>query len=316
MKFWKKGRDLPLERLVILNPAGDLGGAEKRFGEILPFIDEKFGRFKLYITARPGDAAFRVRAALRAGECFQILAAGGDGTVNECVNGYFENGRLLRDDVPLGIINLGAAGNLHRTLCELGGAYEVSVRENLYRRADLGEIIMNPGERRHYFINGATAGTAPSVTRDSHLTREGPRFLRTLKSLQRYKPARMKFRILSAGETWRGFECGLWRFMVQNGRYRGAGMNPAPRAGLEDGLFDLVIFDDMSRLKRLMESSKMYDGRIREMKGVTEFRAREAVISSGYALSIEADGDVIAVEEDCITECRFRVLPGAFPLVV
>src|SRR6185295_7764210 len=85
-------------RLVILNPTSAHGAALQEFDRIQSRLRDMLGDYELHFTRGPGDATDVVREVLKDREYKQILVAGGDGTIHEAMNGYFENGKSLSND--------------------------------------------------------------------------------------------------------------------------------------------------------------------------------------------------------------------------
>jgi len=107
------------------------------------------------------DATQKTREVLRRGTVGQILVSGGDGTVNEVVNGYLDHGRNLNDTVSLGIVNLGSGGDFSRALQQISSDYNTALIENRTRKVDCGRLTI--GDRDRYFLNIASVGVAGKI---------------------------------------------------------------------------------------------------------------------------------------------------------
>ena len=307
-----------LKRLIILNPASKNGKGARVFQKLRPQLQERLGNVKVYETTGPRDATSRVRAALKAKEYNQILVAGGDGTVNETVNGYFENGEILDRKVSMGVINLGTGGDFHKTLRQISGLYDVSIKENSYRNVDIGRVIASPGVEAQYFINIASAGLGgqimTSLKASSFQWGSPAYFYHTLKNLALYHPPKIHIRYLDEAGEWREIDTAVLNFFVCNGRYSGGGMNWAPHGDVEDGVFDVVIIPNIGKAKLVTESSRLYSGRIAEIPGIEFHKAREVIIQSAEKLSGEADGEVYNPQPD--QEVKYELLANTFPLII
>ncbi|MGD9745539.1 MAG: diacylglycerol kinase family protein, partial [Verrucomicrobiales bacterium] len=129
-----------MKRLVVLNPASRNGKSARDFEALLPALRHRWGNFEIHRTQGPGDASSTVRAALRERAFDIIIAAGGDGTVHEVVNGYFDGGQILTRNIPLGIIDLGTGGDFFRTVSAASDDYPRALDEGRFACVDCGKV--------------------------------------------------------------------------------------------------------------------------------------------------------------------------------
>lgn len=304
-----------MKRLIVLNPQSKAGRGGRVFRDMREALEKRLGRVELYETTGPMDASVRVREALKKKQFDQLIIAGGDGTINEAVNGYFEDGKVLSRKVPLGVLNLGTGGDFHKTVSQLSPLYDVALKENQFRMADCG-LVHFDGQSRA-FINIASAGVAGQIMhslKSSSFQWGSPAYLyHTLKSLALYQPKKTKIQYAGPGGSSGEFQTTLLNFFACNGRFNGGGMNWAPGAGIDDGVFDVVVIGDVSKAQLVIQSPKVYAGRISEFPGTRQFRATEIKLSCEGLIQGEADGEVF---ESAKGELRYQILPGAIPLVL
>jgi diacylglycerol kinase family enzyme len=304
-----------MKRIVILNPGSKAGRAARVFREMRPDLENRLGRLEVYETRGPMDAADRVRAVLKGKEFQQIIIAGGDGTINEGVNGYFENGKVLSQKIPLGVMNLGTGGDFHKTVRQISPLYDVALKENKFRLVDCG-LVHYDGKSRA-FMNIASAGVAGQIMhslKSSSFQWGSPAyFYHTLKSLALFAPKKTKVRYREPGGSFAEFETVLLNFFACNGRFNGGGMNWAPGAGIEDGLFDVVVLGDVSKAQLVIQSPKVYAGRISEFPGTRQFRTTQITLQCQGLVQGEADGEVYESQKG---ELRYEILPHSIPLVL
>src|SRR6185436_15960859 len=137
---------------VIVNPKSQAGRLGKRWSDLADTIGRAFP-FDEAITQAPGDATRLAREALRAG-AERIVAIGGDGTVNEVVNGFFDDGGApIAPEASFALIPFGSGGDFRRTLgmpTELAAAARV-IAEGRRRRIDVGRLAFTSpaGARVH-----------------------------------------------------------------------------------------------------------------------------------------------------------------------
>lgn len=224
--------------------------------------------FESRITTRPGEAIEMARQALLDG-CRQVVAVGGDGTVHEVVNGFFQNGTLINPRAVLGVIPRGTGSDLARTLNLPHGLAPLAEMLQTpgcqgWRSIDLGRItyLDHQGDRaERYFVNLSDVGlggdTCWRVNSASKALGGFASFLwGMLASLSNYRNQAVSV-VIDEEEVYRGRAVTV---AVANGQYFGGGMRMAPRAVVDDGLFDVVIAKDLSRPDLLANLYRVYRG--------------------------------------------------------
>ena len=224
---------------VIVNPKSQGGKLGKRWTEIADTIGRAFP-FDAAITTGPGDATTLAREALLAG-AERVVAIGGDGTVNEVVNGFFDDaGRAIAPTASFALIPFGTGGDFRRSIempTELPAAVAI-VAANHTRTIDVGRLdYTRPDKTKalRMFANITSFGVSGVVDR---LVNESGK-----------KLGRLSFAFATARATW-GYknkrvqlvfdgkdrvEATINTVAVANGRYFGGAMMVAPNAELDDG---------------------------------------------------------------------------------
>src|SRR6185503_2747512 len=260
---------------------------------------EAYGPFDARFTDAPGSATRLAREALQGGAEL-VVAMGGDGTINEVVNGFYDGARAIAPEAAFGVLPAGTGGDFVKTL---GTPREVrEAAEELKRAApraiDLGRLTFTAHdgstEVRH-FINIASFGIGGLVDRyvnDSSKALGGAVSfaMATLRAGLRYKNAEV--RIALDGEPPK--EGRIYNVAVANGRYFGGGMKVAPNAALDDGLFDVVTLGDFGCGDLLFRGLDIYSGKHLKNPKVTVHRARkiEATPVDGAAeVLLDVDGE-------------------------
>jgi len=104
-----------LRAFFVVNPRSANGAVERRWTELSATVREVFGPFEHDFSARPGHATELARQALRDG--FELVVSlGGDGTLNEVVNGFFADGAAVNPEATLGLLPVGTGGDFRKTL--------------------------------------------------------------------------------------------------------------------------------------------------------------------------------------------------------
>jgi YegS/Rv2252/BmrU family lipid kinase len=306
--------------VLVVNPESQSGALGRNWYEYARIIRREMGSFEEVRTEGPGDATRLAREALRAG-AERVVAIGGDGTINETVNGFFEDGRPVAPEAELGILPFGTGGDFRKTVKvprDLARASRILARGRT-RRIDVGELeytLREGGTERRIFINIASFGISGLVDRLVNQTskRLGGRLsflVATARASVSYQNQRVRL-VLDDDEAG-ALDMTINTVAVSNGRYFGGGMRIAPRAELDDGLFDVVAIGDVGVMDMIVAGPRIYNGTHLELDKVSFRRAASvrAEPVGGDEVELDMDG-----ETPGILPARFRLLPKALSLVV
>jgi diacylglycerol kinase (ATP) len=286
------------EWFVILNPAA--GSADDR--ETLRKALERLGRYRLVTTEGPKDALTKTRKAIREGYR-RIAAAGGDGTLNEVVNGM----RDAFDSALLGLLPLGTGNDFARSAGipdDLDGAVEV-LGSGSDQKVDL--VHLSVRQRDSYFINASAGGFATLV--DEQLTEESKDFwgglayyIAAAKALPRLTEYQFRIRLDSEPViTVSGYN-----LVVCNGRTIAGGLPIAPEAAIDDGRMDIVVVPALPLPQLTLLVSRLLRGEHLESEDIFYRKAARAEVFSNPAFLLNTDGEAIGE-----VPALFQVLPGA-----
>jgi YegS/Rv2252/BmrU family lipid kinase len=243
-------------------------------------------------TRGRGDATLIARAALENGSDW-IVAAGGDGTINEAVNGFFDCERRVRPGAALSFLACGTANDWVRTLrsplrlrdaidalpAARPGAVDVGIARCRGRDGAACERV---------FLNFAEAGVGSEVIR--RVERRKDAYLPTaVRAAFSYLPRRFDL-TLDRGES---MSVGpLLSLIVAGGRYFGSGIKVAPMASPDDGLLEVITLGDFSRFEILRKISKFARGRYFDEPKVNHYSVRELTAVSPDPVSLILDGEI------------------------
>ncbi len=284
----------------MVNPRSAAGRTATAAGRISRLL-APLGPVELAVTSGPRDATTRTRQALWDG-FERIVAVGGDGTVNEVVNGFFERGSPVNPDAELGVIEFGTGGDLRKTLGIPGNPQTAVHRivSGSRRPIDVGRVrascAKGPQDER-LFINVASFGLSGNVV---HQVDGNPSFKRVARGLAfaisaavevlSYAPRRVRLRLDGALPE----EADLIACAVCNARYFGGGMHIAPMARPDDGLLDVIMVHNAPRLELLSTIPALFNGRHMEKSCVRHARARTVhatLTDPGDVMFVETDGE-------------------------
>jgi YegS/Rv2252/BmrU family lipid kinase len=306
--------------VVIVNPQSQGGRLGKRWTELADTIGRAFP-FDEAVTKGPGDATRLAREALKAG-AERIVAIGGDGTVNEVVNGFFdEHGAPVAPNASFALIPFGTGGDFRRTMnipLDIHAAAAL-IKANHKKKIDVGKLELTTnvgGKLLRMFANIASFGVSGVV--DRLVNESGKKFGRlsfavaTARATWSYKNQRVQ--LIFDGNINERVETTINTVAVANGKYFGGSMKVAPNAEVDDGVFDVVAMGDFGFADLLKSGRRLYQGTHLSMDKVTSRRARIV-----EAEPVEPNA---VVELDVDGECpgrlpaRFELLPGALWMVV
>jgi diacylglycerol kinase (ATP) len=304
------------DAFVVMNPTSSGGRTLRRWPATLRSLRFAGVACEVHRTTAPGDATHAVRAALESG--FRtVVAVGGDGTLNEVVNGFFDSaGAPIGGDAMLGLLPSGT-GSDFRKAAGIPGAMDAAaelIARRSVRHIDAGRIEFEGG-RTHFFINIADCGMGGEVVSRANRGRDKGRgalgsamFLGiSLSTLLRYvaRTAHIEVDGMSLHRSVRSI-------VVANGTSFGGGMRIAPNAVLDDGQFDVVVIGDTGRPRALTGIPSLYRGRHLNRSEVEVFRARTVRVScDGDPMLFDVDGELVGT-----TPATLTCLPAAITLCV
>lgn len=297
--------------VFIVNPCSGGGKTGREWPLIRKMAEQRLGPFEADLTAGPGDATRMTREHLLRG-AETIVCVGGDGTFNEVVNGFMEEGGTVRENALLGFVPNGTGCDFVRSVPiprNLEGSIDTIARGEI-RSIDLGRIqYRDPSNktRVRYFHNVASFGLGGEVDERANRTTKafGPFFafmVSTLLSLLLYGKKRIRFRLDGGAEE----EVTAWNIAVANGRFHGGGMLIAPGAAVDDGFFHVTVIGDLSLAETFFHLPKLYNGRIEDVKKVSTFTCRRVEAFSDQRVLLDVDG-----EQPGSLPAVIDILPGA-----
>ena len=298
---------------VILNPASAGGKTGVEQPHVMKALERSLGKnYSLCVTRRPLEATSSTRDAITNG-CELIVAVGGDGTIQEVVNGFFSEGQLLNSSCQLAIICSGTGRGFAQSLglpdkldeqVEIvtdGETHSVDVGKVSFRRAD-GKTV------ERFFVNECQAGIGGIVVKGvgTSYKRLGGLAGFGLVTLSTALHHRAQSIEVAIGEGLK-IERPLLGVVIANGVYAGGGMCLAPHARIDDGLLDLVMIQDQSLIQRLTNFSRIYSGRHIDSPFFSYYQGKRFRISSPEDVNLEADGELLG-SLPCTVEILPRVL--------
>jgi diacylglycerol kinase (ATP) len=286
---------------IILNPsAGSVADPDELRARL-----SRLPRTEIRLTTKPGSAARFAKTALKKG-CDTIIAAGGDGTLNEVVNGIGEN----LGQASVGLIPLGTGNDFARTIglpVELDRAIELIVARET-RPVDLVRVT---SDEVRYFLNVSAGGFSGLV--NEKLTPEikkswGP--LAYLRGAAAALSELRAYRTTIAFDNAESLVLELYNVVVANGRYVAGGTLIAPEASIDDGLLDVVLIPQRPAAELAVLAAQIGMGNHMASESIVFRRAANVTVNSKPGMWFNVDGELVGNEP-----ARFEILPRALRFI-
>jgi YegS/Rv2252/BmrU family lipid kinase len=303
-----RSRKNTIKTVFLVNPAAENGAAGRRWPELAHEAASLGLQGETRFSERPGHLTELAREA--AADADLLVAVGGDGTVNEVVNG------IAGLDVELALIPRGTGGDFVRTFGiprKLDRAVEVALRGRT-RAIDLGRGRYRSwaGEdEESYFANIASAGMSGAIAKRTNETSKAlggkvSYAWATVAVFSRWRSDEVRVRVDGTEQAGR-----MHDVIVANGRYLGGGMKMVPEAEPDDGLLDVLLIGDLTKRDLLLTMPKTYRGKHLPHPKATLLRGTTVEIDAPEPLPVELDG-----EQPGTTPVRFEIVPRALRLRV
>jgi diacylglycerol kinase (ATP) len=270
--------------------------------------------FTVKFTERKGHAIHLSVEGIASGYR-KIITVGGDGTLNEVVNGAFLSKVCPTTDISLALIPVGTGNDWGRMFgIPLNHENAINIiAENKVLLHDIGLVSYFEGseKKERYFINIAGMGfESVVVKRTNHQKDKGHGgkliyFYNLLMSLISYKNTRAKITV--DDEV---IDADVFSLNVGNGRYCGGGMRQTPRAVPDDGLLDLTIINGMGKFEIIRNLKILYDGTILRHPKIEGYKCKNIKITSDAIMYTEADGESLGH-----TPVEFNIIPDGIKIV-
>jgi YegS/Rv2252/BmrU family lipid kinase len=290
--------------VFLVNPASDNGATGKRWPELAHRAARIGLEGETLFSERPGHLTELARSAVDGGATL-VVGVGGDGTMNEVVNG------IAGRDVDFATIPLGTGMDFGRTYgipTKLEDAVRVAL-EGKPRAIDAGRVSYRTwgGEdAERWFANVGSVGMSGAVAQRANgmskaLGGKATFFYALTRVFFEWDNTEVTVRF--DGQERRGK---MHDVIVANGVWHGGGMKLAPDARSDDGLFDVVLIGDVGKVDFLTTAPKLYKGKHVGHPKVEVLRTARVEVDAAEHLPIELDGEQVGT-----TPATFEVVPGA-----
>lgn len=269
----------PHRYLLIVNPEAGSRSTMKALPDIERLLRDRKAEYEFHFTKERGHATQLVKEV---GAGFDVIVSvGGDGTINEIVNGMPELNK------PMGILPIGTGNDFARScsikIGDLEAAVDTLIAHDV-KKIDVGEV----NGRRFINVMGlGFEGRANDIGKMLSYLHGTPKYLIAIGATYltyRRMPLKIKFNDIVIDEK-------VFLLSIGNGWNVGGGLQLTPKAILDDGLFDVGYLQNITRFRILQVFTKLYDGSIDTVPEVEMYKAKSLTIESEKPIPAHIDGE-------------------------
>lgn len=269
----------------IVNPTSGNGKSKNIFPEIEEYLRKNNISFQSVYTEYKGHAVKLAEEISRNEQVKAIVAVGGDGTLSEVINGAFPT------DIPIGYIPTGTGNDFARSM----GIPREPIEAMKYilkmgiKNIDIGKI------NGHFFANVASMGFDAEVANYVNHTKlknylgKVVYVLGVIKALWTFKPKKLHLTI--DGKDY--FFDKVWLVAFANNKYYGGGMMISPNSVNDDGMLDIVLVNNLTRIKLLKLFPTIFKGKHINYSQVTVLKGKNIKVIADEKYIVQTDGEIL-----------------------
>ncbi len=303
------------EWMVVVNPNAGVGKGQKDWKEISRILDKIGLKYRPIFTKRRLHAMQLVEQYIAKG-FRKIIVVGGDGTMNEAVNGIFNQKLVPTTKITLAMIPVGTGNDWVRTFNIPLDYYKVvkiiKAGNTMLQDAGTVKYLHGKEDKTRYFINMAGLGfdglVAQKTNDDKDHGKTNPfAYIKNLiSSLFSYQSSQIQVIVDDHEVNEKVFS-----LSIGIGQYNGGGMQQAPNALPDDGLFDVTLIKDMSKWSVITSLRKLYNGTIGQHKRVLTMVGKMIRIHSEPPVLLETDGESLGS-----SPFEFQIVPKSIRVII
>ncbi len=300
---------------VIVNPNAGTGLGKKMWSKIKEHLITKNFNFEFALTKHKEHAIDLTQKAISSG-FKKFISVGGDGTVNEIINGVMNQQTIDTKEITLAMIPVGTGNDWRRSIA-LPLNYKETidlVLKNDFVYHDIAKVYYqtDEGKQSRHFINMAGIGFDASVAIKSNEDKAKGKssklvYLKNLLSIL------IKYSNIHHEVT---FDNGIikdkvFSLSIGKGKYNGGGMKQCPNAIINDGFLDMTVIKDVTKLVVLKEVAKVFSGKHIRHHKIDTMKTKKAVINTKEKVFLEIDGETTG-----FSPFEFSVIPKKIKVVI
>ncbi len=303
--------------IVLVNPHAGTGKGIKDWNKINEFLSRSTLEFEAFNTKHREHALALTSKFIKKGYR-KFIVVGGDGTLNEVVNGIFIQKNVPTEEFLVAMIPVGTGNDWCRMFdipFDYGKAVSTIQKGKVFQQ-DMGKVSYYQGkkQKQRFFINVAGMGYDAIVAAKTNKDKERGKggilvYLKNLlSSLLFYKFSDVM--MLTNGEK-EPCNCKVFSISVGICKYNGGGMMQLPNAVADDGLLDITLIKKIGRFSVIRQIKNLYDGSFINHPKVETFRAKTLKIESHPPIDLEVDGESLGH-----SPFLFEIVPRGLRVVV
>jgi YegS/Rv2252/BmrU family lipid kinase len=303
------------EWLILVNPNAGVGKGIKDWESISSLLSENNFEYEAVFTEKKLHAIELVQEKIAEG-FRRIIVVGGDGTMNEAVNGIFNQDVVPTTEITLGMISVGTGNDWVKTFnipLDYSEAIKIIKEEQtLLQDAGIVKFYNEAIQKIRYFVNMAGLGFDAMVASKTNADKESGKsnpllYLKNLVStLFSYKSSNTRVKVDNHVVNDKIFSIG-----IGIGQYNGGGMQQTPNAIPDDGLLDVTLIKHMSKLRVIASIRRLYNGTIGQHSRVETFVGKNIYVESKIPILLEADGESLGH-----SPFEFSIVPRSVKVIV
>ena len=310
------GSRLNTKVFFIVNPVS----AGKKTVKEWPIFEKKLKdrgyKFDWTFTEYPEHATIITREVIKSGYNL-VVSVGGDGTMNEVVNGFFENGNLINAEAGLAIFARGTGCDFIKSFGIKKGFedfYKI-LKKNEAQKLDVGKVsFIHDSDQvvTKHFLNISDVGLGGETTRRVNKTKKHLKgflafLIGAMMTILKYKNKTIKLEI--DGELVKNEK--INSVIVANAKYFGGGMYISPNSEANDGFLDIIVIGDFTTLELIRDFHLIYKGKHLTHPKICHYKAKKIKVTSEPIALLEFDG-----EQSGITPAEFEIIPQALKVLI
>ena len=302
------------EWLVLVNPNAGTGKGRKDWPVIEAVLKEKKVEYFAVFTERRFHAILLTRKYINEG-FRKIIVVGGDGTLNEVINGIFAQNTCMSSEITIGMIPVGTGNDWARMFgipLDYRKAAEVIMDQKIFLQ-DAGKVHFSLNNKffNRYFVNIAGTGFDAIVTQKTNELKEKGKtgkflyFYNILNSLFKHHSSKITIEV-----DGRKMRYNIFSLNVGICKFNGGGMMQVPNADPADGLFDITVIRKIGRFSVIRNLGKLYNGSIIHHPKVRSLRGKNISIKAKSPVYLETDGESLGH-----SPFEFEIIPGSISII-
>lgn len=283
------------KHFVVVNPVSGNGKALEDWDQIQSLLQKNGVLFSHGFSVRQGNIAEMILDKIESG-FRKFIVVGGDGSLNEAINGIFTQKSVSTNEITLGIIPVGTGNDFcrtHKIPVNYSSAIEIIANRRVVNH-DVGQIIAGDSSVK-YFINIAGCGydgfVASKINRLSSQRKSNKAIylFEVVKNLFTYRPVEVSVKVYGSLL----YQGKIFSMAIANCKYNGGGMMQSPEATYNDGMLNITLIKPRYLWLIIFNLYRLFNGTITTHSMVVSSKVSAVEIECGQDNFLEADGESV-----------------------